>query len=165
VVCVGISGVWQHTQLLSTWRCCYCRCYWQITPVSKNPSAIRRMYCSPTDCTNNKVINDCRTLVSTLMLGLQTDKHCSGYENCCISLIMKSLDRIYAICGCYSHSLCTVYPHHVLFCVSTTADHPHLWIHAVSNTSSCWCNPSTSAASSDYWWWSGVKEGTLTQLL
>jgi len=26
-------------------------------------------------------------------------------------------------------------------------------------------HPSTSAASSDYWWWSGVKEGTLTQLL
>jgi len=28
-----------------------------------------------------------------------------------------------------------------------------------------WNHPSTSAASSDYWWWSGVKEGTLTQLL
>jgi len=26
-------------------------------------------------------------------------------------------------------------------------------------------HPSTFAASSDYWWWSGVKEGTLTQLL
>jgi len=26
-------------------------------------------------------------------------------------------------------------------------------------------HPSTSAALSDYWWWSGVKEGTLTQLL
>jgi len=26
-------------------------------------------------------------------------------------------------------------------------------------------HPSTSVASSDYWWWTGVKEGILTQLL
>jgi len=68
-----------------------------------------------------------------------------------------------------------------LFCVehkSTTQRHCYLIFRSKVRTLFGWCgyfyllcmqyffvHPSISAASSDYWWWSGVKEGTLTQLL
>ena len=72
IVFVGISGVWQHTQLLSAWRCHCCCCgRWQITSVPEDPSAVRRVHYSSTGSTNGKVITDRRTFVSSLKFRLQ----------------------------------------------------------------------------------------------